>query len=971
MSATDLTRWNRAGLRRLRYVDGNAVLYLDDLLAALRSGFRPRFNAGEGWLKGNDSETLKGETGAQKQKRLAEQYTGKCGDWGVELARALARASHVLTEYIDAYANEATLRTATQWDNLRRLVEMLNYHPAPPASAATPLVIAVKPGKRGRLAKGFAVKHVPADGSPPVVFETLADLEVDAALNELRLANYDRAGDTVASGTLVLAERVSGLKLGEPVVLENERTHFTLARLISGIQEQNGRTVLTLNTPVGAGAGLKRGEILVHLKPSDRLAPLAPVQAEETVGNKLMLAVAPDSLRAGDVVFISDGAVHYYRRVSAVEGQEVRFSEALNGPLRLDQANVSRARSVSVVMVDERATMKSGVTLSSFKTVGDLSAFGPPVTLADYVIPKGQTVPRLKRFEIVSAKYQPVDPANPAGGGYTTFTVVDPDEELDNPQAVYLPPAAREWRVDSYLHDAAGGLLPRTLTTALPKGISAGDLAVVVSGSQLGWAALDSVAADSDAGRAELGVQQWHTRASGRFYLSRTRVYGRFKQRARLDGWNYNAAGLDSLSELPIAADPLPELLVIGRRLWIEQQRPEGYALGREATVVNVKGREIVISPALEVKDVKDKFTVGNTVIRANVAAAGHGETQNERILGSGDAASLNQSFVLDVAGVSFVADPTQASGVRADIEVIVDGLRWQQVSTLDDSGPGDAQYAVRMTEAGHVRIDFGDGTRARRLPSGTNNVRVRYRQGTGLAGNLAAGKLEKPARPHPLVDKLRQPLAASGGGDMENTESLRRNAPASVLTLERAVSITDYAHLAATHAAVWRARAFALPSALRRTRVEVVVVPAGGAALGATRTAIENFLATHSQPGVEARVSEFAPVWLYLEIRLRIVSAEVDAETVKAQAAARLKAAFALEQREIGAPFYLSDVYAVIEPIPGVRNSSCVLKCRRAGDATPQSATQRIGVARNEVVFLDAAAYPDALRIECEEFEL
>ncbi len=966
MSATDLTRWNRAGLRRLRYVDGNAVLYLDDLLAALRGGFRPRFNAGEGWLKGNDSEALKGETGVQKQKRLAEQYTGKRGDWGVELARTLARASHVLTEYIDVYANEATLRTATQWDNLRRLVEMLNYHPAPPASAATPLVIAVKPGKRGRLAKGFAVKHVPADGSPPVVFETLADLEVDAALNELRLANYDRAGDTVVSGTLVLAERVSGLRLGEPVVLENERTHFTLARLISGIQEQNGRTVLTLNTPVGAGAGLKRGEILVHLKPSDRLAPLAPVQTEETVGNKLVLAVAPDSLRAGDVVFVSDGAVHYYRRVSAVEGQEVRFSEALNGPLRLDQANVSRARSVSVVMVDERATMKSGVTLSSFKTAGDLSAFGPPVTLADYVIPKGQTVPRLKSFEIVSAKYQPVDPANPAGGGYTTFTVVDPDEELDNPQAVYLPPAAREWRVDSYLHDAAGGLLPRTLTTALPKGISAGDLAVVVSGSQLGWAALDSVAADSDAGRAELSVQQWHTRASGRFYLSRTRVYGRFKQRVRLDGWNYNAAGLDSFSELPIATGKRPELLVIGRRLWIEQEQPQGYAHGREATVVNLKGDRIVISPGLS-----DDFTVGNTVIRANVAGAGHGETQNERILGSGDATSLNQSFVLDVAGVSFVADPTQASGVRADIEAIVDGLRWQQVSTLDDSGPGDAHYDVRMTEGGHVRVNFGDGVRGRRLPSGNNNVRVRYRQGTGLAGNLAAGKLEKPARPHALVEKVRQPVESSGGGDMESTEALRRNAPASVLTLERAVSIADYEHLAATHAAVWRARAFALPSALRRTRVEVVVVPAGGATLGATRTAIENFLATHTQPGVQVLVSEFAPVRLYLEIRIRIVSAEVDAETVKAQATARIKAAFALEQRAIGAPFYLSDVYAVVEPIPGVRNSSCVLKFRRKDDARPQSATQRIGAARNEVVFLDVAAYPDALRIACEEFEL
>jgi predicted phage baseplate assembly protein len=274
------------------------------------------------------------------------------------------------------------------------------------------------------------------------------------------------------------------------------------------------------------------------------------------------------------------------------------------------------------------------------------------------------------------------------------------------------------------------------------------------------------------------------------------------------------------------------------------------------------------------------------------------------------------------------------------------------------------------MTEAGFVRVGFGDGVRGRRLPSGSNNVRVRYRRGTGLAGNLPAARLEKPARPHPLVDKLRQPIPTTGGGDMESAEALRRNAPASVLTLERAVSAADYAHLAAAHAAIWRARAFPMPSALRRARIEVVVVPAGGAALGSVGTTIKDFLEAHAQPGVQVVVREFEPVWLYLDITLRVVSAEYDPQQVQAQALARLKAAFAHEQRAIGVPLHSSDVYAVVETIAGVRNSSCRLASERPSQSVlPEG--QRIVAGAREVVFLDAAKKPQALRVECEEFVL
>ena len=184
----DLTRWNRSGLKRFRYVDGTAVEHLDTLRAELARRFpgwhaiAQQGSAAATSVAGQDEES-------QRLARILDQYHGPRRDFAWEIVRALARACHVLTEHLDAYANEGYLETATQWDNVRRLVLLLGYHPAPPASAATWLVLAGKPGARGVVERGFQVKHSPVDGAAPVTFETLQDLPIDDRLNTLRLAD--------------------------------------------------------------------------------------------------------------------------------------------------------------------------------------------------------------------------------------------------------------------------------------------------------------------------------------------------------------------------------------------------------------------------------------------------------------------------------------------------------------------------------------------------------------------------------------------------------------------------------------------------------------------------------------------------------------------------------------------------------------------------------------------------------------
>ena len=75
--------------------------------------------------------------------------------------------------------------------------------------------------------------------------------------------------------------------------------------------------------------------------------------------------------------------------------------------------------------------------------------------------PEARQKPKVSAF--ISAKYDPPNPGDPQSG-HTTFTVEDPKRRLRNPKAVYLPAAAREWRVDTYLEDGSGDLLRQGLS---------------------------------------------------------------------------------------------------------------------------------------------------------------------------------------------------------------------------------------------------------------------------------------------------------------------------------------------------------------------------------------------------------------------------------------------------------------------------------------------------------------------------
>lgn len=387
-----------------------------------------------------------------------------------------------------------------------------------------------------------------------------------------------------------------------------------------------------------------------------------------------------------------------------------------------------------------------------------------------------------------------------------------------------------------------------------------------------------------------------------------------------------------------IALENVPDSLKVGDDILLTAENKEPIP----AKIETIEGNIITTNPTAE------GFSKGRLIINANVVLAGHGETKPEKIIGSGNAAISNQTFIIEVVGVSFTHDATKSSGVAAAIEVNVAGRVWEQVSTLKDSAPSDFHYAIRMTEEAYVKIIFGDGEHGRRLPSGTNNIRVRYRVGSGLAGIVSAHGLEKPVNPHPLIDEVRQPIQTAGGGDMEDVTSLRENAPPTLLALERAVSLSDFSHLAASQSNIWQAKAFSqILHGGRTESVRVVVVPAGGANSTDVNEKVRTFLQEHALPGVQVTIDNAVKKRFSLLITVRVKIDEFIAEQVVEAVKATLINHFALQHRKLGQNLYLSEIYKVVEAVLGVENSICELK---------NATTQQLIRADNEstVVYMD-----------------
>ncbi|KQR16000.1 hypothetical protein [Cellulomonas sp. Leaf334] len=276
--------------------------------------------------------------------------------------------------------------------------------------------------------------------------------------------------------------------------------------------------------------------------------------------------------------------------------------------------------------------------------------------------------------------------------------------------------------------------------------------------------------------------------------------------------------------------DVLPTVppLEVDLRVLVVGVTPDDEEVVEAATVIAVQQRSGETVPAGGAQrltldpPLQQEYRAGSVVLHANVADATHGET-TEQVLGSGDGAVAFPRFTLRKAPLTYVSTTANAAGVVAELEVRVEDVAWAQVESLLDAGPTDQVYVVRQSEDGVSTVVFGDGLHGSRLPSGAENVRATYRAGIGAAGVADAGAVMLPVRRPRGIATVTNPAATHDWAPPEDLDGARTNAPQRIRTLDRAVSVADYADFARGYARVGRASAHLVWDG--RTRTIVVSV--------------------------------------------------------------------------------------------------------------------------------------------------
>lgn len=179
--------------------------------------------------------------------------------------------------------------------------------------------------------------------------------------------------------------------------------------------------------------------------------------------------------------------------------------------------------------------------------------------------------------------------------------------------------------------------------------------------------------------------------------------------------------------------------------------------------------------------------------VYGNLVAANQGKTEKEAVLGNGDSRQKFQTFKLPKSPLTYHNLPGETPSEVPELQVYVNEILWQRVSSLFNRKPDAEIYIVREDANGDSWVQFGDGKTGKQLPSGVKNIVAKYRTGIGAYGQLkpetkvqASGRLDR-------LDKIHLPGIVTGGEIPESGENAKEAAPGKIQSLDRIVSLQDF----------------------------------------------------------------------------------------------------------------------------------------------------------------------------------
>jgi hypothetical protein len=854
---------NAAGQSAISYRTGTWATFRESMLARLSSSDYPAL-AG---LKTRDDD-----------------------DYSIALLDASSVMLDILTFYQERLANESYLRTATKLYSLTQLSRLIGYEPSPGVSASTYLAFTLSsaPGlpvdpttKAITIPSGITVQSVPAQGQTAQYFETSAAILAKADWNALPVQTGVPFETKVGQTHIYLQGTSTQLQPGDAFLIVGderighpENTQWDL-RIVGTVQVDNAnqRTLITWSEPLGSGyAPAQRNPKFFAMRQKAALFGYNAV-------NPMMLSA--DALSALN-------AAHLLTTTSTPDWI-----------FGLDDVNGGRLGNEGLVDLD--------AVYSKLTPGGWLALINP--TKDNARTPAGYVT--LHAINSITTTTR----SNYGLSAKITRAQVD-----------------NEWLLDTYYHlTRVTSVLAQSEELAIaeepldhPLYGTFVDLEVV----RQDLVGVTSVAIIGKSQKLTLntGVTLWFTPDDGtaKVKLNQGDTVTILQPPARVlnqDGtipdWKMSDLELtitiaDSSGRSGTISATLSQFTLAAA----SKDDPVVQEFGLVASV------EVVPSPFARTRIVLQNALINCydrsvTAVNANVAPANGGSSVTE-LLGNGSATTTNQTFKLKQSPLTYTQAATP-TGAASSLQMTANMAAWKEVPSLYAQSPRAQVYETMNLPGGSALVRFGDGMEGATLPTGQNNIIANYRVGIGAAGNVAAGAITTLVDRPVGVNGVTNPMPATGGQDAQSVDDIRANAPQSVLTLGRAVSITDYQNFAATFAGISKAYALWIPNGLNRG-VFLTVAGANGASLTGSQTLanLVNALRTYGNPQVAVYAQSFYETLFWLKAAIAYDPA-YDRKVVDAAVMATLTNTYSFAARGFGEGVSSDEVAALIQGVTGV----------------------------------------------------
>ena len=261
----------------------------------------------------------------------------------------------------------------------------------------------------------------------------------------------------------------------------------------------------------------------------------------------------------------------------------------------------------------------------------------------------------------------------------------------------------------------------------------------------------------------------------------------------------------------------------------------------------------------------------------------------------------------------------------QGSIRVRIQEREWTEVAHFQESDAGSLHFQTETDALDETTIVFGDGVHGAVPPPG-EPVEVEYLETLGAAGNLGPNLVTEVLDAVYLDGaqvalSVTNPAPATNGADRETLEHARRQAPAELRSLWKAVTKEDYKALAEGFPGVAKAQILDVNDCgnIRYYQVNLAVAPDGGGPPSALlKRDLAEFL--ESRKVITVEINLFDPVYRPVSVDADVFAhAGEDLDLVRSRVEDALAEHFAFERMDFGKAVRFSDLVALIDGVRGV----------------------------------------------------